>query len=272
MSGISSSSSHNNKSDDVFVNEIATDDGSGKIAPSSSSSMVEHHSHSQHPNLVVASAQRVHQLLFTKMRDINTTSAQFVNYSRRSMRLLAEEALAEFPVSAVTIPTQCAPCCQGLQSVATDDPSNICAVSIIRSGDALLEAVRDVEPAIRVGKILIQRDEELPDKPARLFYSKLPPNISQMHVLLCDPMLATGGSAKLALDVLTRPPYDVDATKIIFANMICAPEGLQVLAQSYPQVKIVTVQVDTGLNDDKFIVPGLGDYGDRFFNTSGGGD
>lgn len=217
-----------------------------------------------HPNLVVASSQRAHQLLFTKMRHVDTSSPLFVQYSKRSMRLLAEEALAEFPTIKVTVPTPCGPC-QGLES--TVDPTSICAVSIIRSGDALLEAVRDVEPSVRVGKILIQRDESLPDKPARLFYSKLPQNISQMHVLLCDPMLATGGSAKLALDVLTQPPFNVDANNIIFANMICAPEGIQVLAQTYPQVKIVTVTVDSGLNEDKYIVPGLGDYGDRFFNT-----
>ncbi len=183
------------------------------------------------------------------------------------MRLLAKESLAEFPAHEVTrIQTPCDPC-QGLESKV--HPTSICAVSIIRSGDALLEAVRDIEPSVRVGKILIQRDESLPDKPARLFYSKLPPDISNMqHVLLCDPMLATGGSAKLALDIMTRPPFGVQPARIIFANMICAPEGIQVLAQSYPQVKIVTVTIDSGLNDDKFIVPGLGDYGDRFFNTS----
>ena len=129
------------------------------------------------------------------------------------------------------------------------------------------EAVRDVEPAVRGGKILIQRDESHPDKPARLFYSKLPSNISQMHILLCDPMLATGGSAKMALDVLTQPPFNVAANNIIYANMICAPEGIHLLAQTYPQVKIVTVMIDSGLNEDKYIVPGLGDYGDRFFNT-----
>ena len=163
-------------------------------------------------------------------------------------------------------------------------------MSIIRSGDALLEAVREVEPGIKVGKILIQRDESHPDKIARLFYSKLPPGIESMHVLLCDPMLATGcvilcfvsccvsstrltpflattrGSAVKALQVLCKD-NQVDPSKVIFANMICAPEGLKVLALEYPTVKIVTAVVDERLNDEKFIVPGLGDYGDRYFNT-----
>jgi uracil phosphoribosyltransferase len=178
------------------------------------------------------------------------------------MRLLAEDALAEFPGEDIDVVTPCGPC-KGFQSL---DPSKIVATSIIRSGDALLEVVREVEPSIRVGKILIQRDEEHPDKIARLFYSKMPPGVENMYILLCDPMLATGGSALLAIKCLIEN-HRVDPSKIIFANMICAPEGLKAMADSYPQVKIVTVAVDEGLNDAKFIVPGLGDYGDRFFNT-----
>jgi uracil phosphoribosyltransferase len=79
-------------------------------------------------------------------------------------------------------------------------------------------------------------------------------------------MLATGGSAIMAILTLVSQ-FKVDPGKIIFANMICAPEGLKAMAEVYPQVRIVTVAVDARLNDDKFIVPGLGDYGDRFFNT-----
>jgi uracil phosphoribosyltransferase len=143
------------------------------------------------------------------------------------------------------------------------DPTTICAVSIVRSGDALLEVVRDVEPSVRVGKILIQRDESHPDKIAKLFYSKLPPTIgtpSTPYVLLCDPMLATGGSAVTAIEVLIGDQYKVDPAKIIFANMICAPEGLKLMAKKYPQIKIVTVAIDECLNDEKFIVPGLGEF------------
>jgi len=142
------------------------------------------------------------------------------------------------------------------------DPTEICAVSIIRSGDALLDVVRDVEPAVRVGKILIQRDESHPDKVAKLFYSKLPPASGTQeapYVLLCDPMLATGGSALKAIEVLIQK-YKVEPENIVFANMICAPEGLKAMAEAYPQIKIVTAAIDEYLNDDKFIVPGLGAY------------
>mmetsp|Transcript_10529 Transcript_10529/g.19284 ORF Transcript_10529/g.19284 Transcript_10529/m.19284 type:complete len:235 (+) Transcript_10529:211-915(+) len=214
-----------------------------------------------HPNLVI-SPSKAHKLLFTKLRDASTSSPEFVQYAKRSMRLLAEDALAEFPTHPVDIVTPCGPC-QGHRGV---DPIEICAVSVVRSGDALLEVVRDVEPSVKVGKILIQRDESDPLKRPHLLYSKLPADVANLHVLLCDPMLATGGSAKMAIDTLVSE-YKVDPSKILFANMICAPEGLAAMAEAYPQVKIVTAVVDECLNDDKFIVPGLGDYGDRFFNT-----
>ena len=189
-------------------------------------------------------------------------------YSKRAMRLVAEDALAEFPTTPVSIESPCGPCPGCLQSSIVADATNLCAVSIVRSGDALLESVRELVPGCKVGKILIQRDESHPNKLPKLFYSKLPTDIqhNNMFVLLCDPMLATGGSAVTALDVLVKG-HGVDPTKIIFANMICAPEGLQVLAEAYPNVKIVTAVIDQHLNEDKFIVPGLGDYGDRFFNT-----
>ena len=194
--------------------------------------------------------------------DVRTSSEEFVKYAKRAMRILAEDALAEFPTSDVTITTPCGT----FQGSEGPTPSSICAVSIIRSGDCLLDAVRDIEPGCRVGKILIQRDESDPNKSPKLFYSKMPNGIQSMYVLLCDPMLATGGSAKMALDVLVRD-HQVDPNKIVFANMICAPEGLKKLSQEYPSVKIVTACVDDGLNGEKFIVPGLGDYGDRYFNT-----
>lgn len=114
-----------------------------------------------------------------------------------------------------------------------------------------------------MGKILIQRDESHPDKIAKLFYSKLPPTIgtpATPYVLLCDPMLATGGSALTAIEVLVGEKYKVAPENIIFANMICAPEGLKRMAEEYPQIKIVTAAIDECLNDDKFIVPGLGEY------------
>jgi len=143
------------------------------------------------------------------------------------------------------------------------DASSVCAVSVVRAGDSLLEAVRAVWPAVSVGKILIQRDEEtaLP----RLFYCKLPPNIASKHVLLLDPMLATGGSAVKAVEELVGAGVAPD--RIVFANVVACPEGIAALQNAFPAVRIVTCAVDEGLNEKKYIVPGLGDYGDRYFGT-----
>jgi uracil phosphoribosyltransferase len=195
--------------------------------------------------------------------DATTSSADFVTYSQRAMRLLVEDALAAFPTVPQTIDTPCGPHVGVDRAVSTNQ---ICAVSIMRSGDALVEAVRAVEPAVRIGKILIQRDESHPDKRAALFYAKLPLGIANLHVVLCDPMLATGGSALLAIKTLCES-YGVNPERIVFCNLICAPEGLRALATAYPMITIVTATVDDRLNDEKYIVPGLGDFGDRFYNT-----
>jgi uracil phosphoribosyltransferase len=154
----------------------------------------------------------------------------------------------------------------GQLSIVDTNPDMVCAVSIVRAGDSLLESVRDIAPGIRVGKLWIQRDESVASKEAVHSCTKLPKNIHKMDVILCDPMLATGGSSITALDILVVE-YGVDPTRIVFANVICCPEGLEALAKKYPTIKIVTCWIDSGMNNEKFIMPGLGDYGDRFFNT-----
>ena len=139
----------------------------------------------------------------------------------------------------------------------------ICAVSILRAGDAMVNAVREVCKTIRMGKILIQRDENTA-KP-KLYYDKLPDDISSRYVLLLDPMLATGGSICTAIDTLKKK--GVKEKYIIFLNLISCPEGIEVLTKRFPQVKIVTGFIDKELNDKSFILPGLGDFGDRYFGT-----
>ena len=127
------------------------------------------------------------------------------------------------------------------------------------------DEVRVMMPSVAVGKILIQRDEETA-KP-HLFYSKLPPDVATRPVLLLDPMLATGGSAVAACKVLCDAGCKPE--QIIFVNILCVKEGLEALAEAYPQVKVVTGAIDPILNDKKYIVPGLGDFGDRYFGTDG---
>jgi uracil phosphoribosyltransferase len=175
------------------------------------------------------------------------------------MRLLAEEGIAYLPRAPKTVTTPCGTFV-GEQLL---DASSVCAVSIVRAGDSLLEEVRAVWPAVSVGKLLIQRNEEtaLP----QLFYVKLPQRIGEMQVLLCDPMLGTGGSAVMAVRCLVDK--GVVPSRMIFLNVLACPEGIAQLHANYPDVQIVTCAIDDRLNERKYIVPGLGDYGDRFFGT-----
>ena len=213
-------------------------------------------------NVTVVDSPAV-RVLFTKIRDKSTANVDYVRYADRLMTLLAEEGLAlGHGVTGVVVQTPCGPY-HGLKDV---DPAKMCVVSIPRSGDILMEAVRRVSLGISVGKILCQRDESDPEKKATLFYSKLPKDIAKKKVvLLVDPMLATGGSASLAIEQLVEA--GVAPEKIVFLNVVSCPEGLQRLQDEWPGVKVITAAVDEKLNDDKFIVPGLGDFGDRYYRT-----
>lgn len=196
--------------------------------------------------------------LYTIIRDRNTAREDFIFYSDRIIRLLVEEGLNLLPISSKTITTPTSSTFSG--SVFKGD---ICAVSIVRAGESMEKAVREVCKKIRIGKILIQRDEKTA-KPI-LYYSKLPKDISKRYVLLLDPMLATGGSACKAVEILKTAGVKED--KIVFINLISCPQGINKLCNAYPKVKIVTGFVDKNLNSSAFILPGLGDFGDRYFGT-----
>eukprot|EP00941_MAST-03F_sp_MAST-3F-sp1_P002009 g2009.t1 len=200
--------------------------------------------------------------LFSIIRDKSTTASNYIVYCDRLCNILAEEGLAHLStVEEVDIQTPCG-VYKGLKGPAY---TSMCAVSIMRSGDILLEAVRKVALGIAVGKVLIQRDEEDPEKKAKLYYSKLPSDISSRQVLLVDPMIATGGSVIKTIEVLVKA--GVPEENITFLNVVSAPEGLEALYQAYPKVRTVTAALDEGLNEDKYITPGLGDFGDRYYST-----
>lgn len=212
---------------------------------------------------VTLSHSRAVQCLLTKIRDEKTNQAEFVHYSDRLMRLVVEEGLAHLPsVKSTSIETPCGPC-DGLEY--DYDESMLCAVSIIRSGNALLEAVRQIVPSISVGHVLVQRNESDEKKRPVFFYSKFPSDIAKRMIFLVDPMLATGGSANAALQCLIDA--GVLPSRILLLTVISAPEGIAEVMKSFPAVQIVCAHVDQHLNKDKFIVPGLGDFGDRYYNT-----
>jgi uracil phosphoribosyltransferase len=194
--------------------------------------------------------------LLTMIRDVRTPRADFIFYSNRIIRLLVEEGLNHLPTVPRTITT---PIGRSYCGVAFE--GKICGVSIMRAGEAMEQGLRDCCRSVRIGKILIQRDEETA-KP-RLFYDKLPEDVRDRWVLLLDPMFATGGSATMAVEVLLQ--RGVPEERVLFLNIIASPEGVKEFANRFPGVRVVTAFVDQGLDEKRFIVPGLGDFGDRFY-------
>lgn len=199
--------------------------------------------------------------LFTRLRDRKTPSHSFNFYAKRMMRILAEEGIACLESSRPFITT---PTGATFSSVFVDE-SKVCIVSILRAGDALAEAAQACIPHAPVGKVLIQRNEESDDKHPVLYCKWLPPKIGTMQVLLCDPMLATGGSSKMAIRALLEA--GVKESAIVFVTVLVCPEGMAALSAEFPEVTVVTGAVDDCLDERRYIVPGLGDFGDRFFGT-----
>ncbi|GHJ87229.1 hypothetical protein NliqN6_3631 [Naganishia liquefaciens] len=196
--------------------------------------------------------------LLTIIRDRNTQRGDFVFTSDRIIRLLVEEGLNHLPIKPTTIQTPL-----GLEYDGVTFEGKICGVSIMRAGEAMEAGLRDCCRSVRIGKILIQRDEETAQP--KLFYAKLPEDIATRYCLLLDPMLATGGSAMQAIEVLLS--HGVKEEKILFLNLISSPEGLKTVCEKYPKMRTITAWVDEGLDEKRYIVPGLGDFGDRYFLT-----
>lgn len=192
--------------------------------------------------------------ILTRLRDASTEPAQFRALARQLTLLLAVEATRDLPVREYTVQTPLEP----TQGHSLAQP--IVAVPILRAGLGMLEAITELFTEVRVGYIGLERDEATAI--ARAYYCKLPP-IGTSRVLLLDPMLATGGSAAQAVEVLLK----AGAQDIVHVCVVAAPEGVRLLNERFPQVRIVAASIDRGLNDRKFIVPGLGDFGDRLYGT-----
>ncbi|KAF4729763.1 hypothetical protein FOZ63_027532 [Perkinsus olseni] len=202
----------------------------------------------------------------TILRDCKTVkSAEFRRAADHITRLLIEEAVdlgwircqEEVPV---TTPTE-----ETVDGVRLPE-DGLVAVSIVRAGESMEGPVQEIFPEARIGKILIQRDEETATP--HLYYIKLPSCKSSPHVLLLDPMLATGGSCMMAIEsLLDSTDCDIKEEDIIFLNLISCPKGIENLTAAYPKVRIVSGCLDRCLNERSYILPGLGDFGDRYFGT-----
>lgn len=192
----------------------------------------------------------------TLMRKKETASVDFRRLLREIAGLMTYEATRDLPVNTERIETPLtemdAPVIEGKKLVA---------ISILRAGNGLLDGILDLVPSARVGHIGLYRDPETLE--AVEYYFKVPDEMEDRDVLVVDPMLATGHSASAAL---TR----IKATKprsIRFLCLLAAPEGIEYLSEHHPDVRIITAAVDAHLNDHGYIVPGLGDAGDRLYGT-----
>jgi len=189
------------------------------------------------------------------LRDADTEAAVFRRMATRISVLLAVEALRDLPTAPATVTTPMGKA-EGYRLGA-----DVVVVPVLRAGLGMLDAVLELLPSARVGHIGLQRDEQT--AVASQYYAKLPHGLERAYVLMIDPMLATGGSAVAALELLER----AGARDVRILCIVAAPEGIALVERHFPGVRIYTPVIDQGLNERKFIVPGLGDFGDRLYGT-----
>ena len=190
-----------------------------------------------------------------ELRDARTEPPAFRRAANRISILLAAEALRDVPSAPGTVITPLGPA-EG--RVVRGD---VVVVPVLRAGLGMLDAVLELLPAARVGHIGLQRDEATAI--ASKYYSKLPSDLGNSYVLMIDPMLATGGSAVAAIDLMKAS----GARTIRMICIVAAPEGVALVERHHPEVPVYTPVVDRHLDAHKYIVPGLGDFGDRLYGT-----
>ncbi|XP_048425168.1 uridine kinase-like protein 3 isoform X1 [Pyrus x bretschneideri] len=250
-----------------------------------------------YPNLYVIHSTFQIRGMHTLIRDSQTTKHDFVFYSDRLIRLVVEHGLGHLPFTEKQVITP-----TGSVYIGVDFCKRLCGVSIIRSGESMENALRACCKGIKIGKILIHREGDngqqvhtslslltptprvgptacifmpaflLPPNvflidllSEQLIYEKLPNDISERHVLLLDPILGTGNSAAQAISLILEK--GVPESNIIFLNLISAPQGVHMVCKRFPRIKIVTSEIESGLNEDFRVVPGMGEFGDRYFGT-----
>jgi uracil phosphoribosyltransferase len=207
------------------------------------------------PELIVVDHPLVQHKL-TLMRRRHTATADFRRLVREVALLLGYEITRDLPLETIAIDTPLEP-----MQASTLAGKKLCLVSILRAGNGLLDGMLDLVPSARVGHIGLYRD------PATLqpveYYYKVPEDLAERPVILVDPMLATANSAVAAVSRVKRD----GATDIKLACLLAAPEGVRRFHEAHPDVPIFTAAVDRGLNDHGYILPGLGDAGDRIYGT-----
>ena len=192
----------------------------------------------------------------TLMREAETSTKSFRKLLREISLLLAYEVTRSLPMTTKRIDTPIEP-----MSAPTIEGKKLALVSILRAGNGLLDGILELVPNARVGFIGLYRDPETL-KPVQ-YYFKVPDSLADRLTIVVDPMLATGNSSVAAIDLLKAAGAD----NIRFLCLLAAPEGVARMKQAHPDVPIITAALDSHLNDHGYIVPGLGDAGDRMFGT-----
>src|SRR5947209_2203261 len=190
------------------------------------------------------------------LRDVNTGTDSFRRHARLLTLILAFHVLEDLPVREVNVQTP-------LETVfGKVVDRTVIFVPVLRAGLAMLDAMSDFVPGSKVGFVGLERDETTAI--ARNYYQKLPAQLASAETIILDPMLATGGSARATVDLLKQNR----AQSVRLACIVAAPEGIAHLHAEHPDVRIYTGVIDRELNERKFILPGLGDFGDRYFGTT----
>ncbi|MFS8540862.1 MAG: uracil phosphoribosyltransferase [Tissierellales bacterium] len=195
-----------------------------------------------------------HKLTF--IRDKNTGPKEFRELVKEVSTLMAYEVTRDLPLEEVEIET---PITRTKAQVISGKKLGL--IPILRAGLGMVEGMLDILPAAKVGHIGLYRDPETLT-PVE-YYCKLPEDVGERELIVLDPMLATGGSANAAINFLKKK----GAQSIKLVCLLAAPEGLEVIQKNHPDVDIYLAAIDEGLNDHAYIVPGLGDAGDRLFGT-----
>ena len=192
----------------------------------------------------------------TLLRRVETSTNSFRRLLSELSALLAYEVLRDVPMHEVTISTP-------LEEMTSRliDGKKVCLVSILRAGAGILDGFLSVVPGARVGHVGLYRDPKT--LVAVEYYFKMPPAMNERDVIVVDPMLATGNSAVAAVDRLK----ETGPKSIKFVCLLCAPEGIKTFHENHPDVPIFTAAIDRQLNDHGYILPGLGDAGDRIVGT-----
>jgi uracil phosphoribosyltransferase len=191
----------------------------------------------------------------TRLRDKRTGPQEFRRVLSEVAALMLYEATRSFAVRPVAVRTPLAPT-KGFQL-----QREVVLVPVLRAGLGMLDSILQLLPHARVGFIGLKREETT--LRANFYHKSLPANLKPYEVILIDPMLATGGSTVAAMDLLT----ELDVKHVRLVNLVAAPEGIQRVRQHYPNLPIFTAAVDKRLNDKGYILPGLGDAGDRLFGV-----